>query len=278
MNLRSRLTYANVVATLALVLALGGGSVYAASKLGKNVVKSKQIARGAVKGSDLGRNAVTGPKVKGGSIGATDLANDAVTAVTIKDGSIGAAEFAGGAVTGLTILDGSIQGGDIAGDAVTGQTVKDGSIEAGDLAAGIFDGIGVDVTGSATGGPQGGVNAATTTALPLSGKTTFTPAEGEVSALAAEGQFTIASTDPAKFCSPAVLLSVNGEPTRVFVNPAIDGNNTTPLTSLGHDADGPLGLIAPGTPLTITAELRGDVDCTAGSQLDRLEVRILQIR
>jgi hypothetical protein len=44
---RSRLTYANVMATIAVFLALGGGA-YAAFKLPKNSVGTKQIKTGAV--------------------------------------------------------------------------------------------------------------------------------------------------------------------------------------------------------------------------------------
>ena len=44
-RLRARLTYANVIATLALFLALGGGAAYAAS-LGKNSVGTKQLKPG----------------------------------------------------------------------------------------------------------------------------------------------------------------------------------------------------------------------------------------
>jgi hypothetical protein len=62
-NLRSRLTYANVVATLALFVALGGGS-YAAVSLKRNQVKSRHIAK----------NAVTAPKVKDESLLAQDFA------------------------------------------------------------------------------------------------------------------------------------------------------------------------------------------------------------
>jgi hypothetical protein len=56
--LRSRLSYANVVSTLALFLALSGGAVYAAGKIGSddiaaNAIKSKQIAPGAVQRSDM---------------------------------------------------------------------------------------------------------------------------------------------------------------------------------------------------------------------------------
>ncbi len=218
MDLRSRLTYANVVATLALVLVIGGGTVYAAVRLGKNAVDSKNIAPGAVKRSDLGKKAVTSPKV------------------------------------------------------------KDGTITADDIAAGVIPKLDADVTGSATAGPQGAVNTNTTSPLPLSGMTTFTPRTGDVSALAAEGRFTIATTNPAQSCQPAVRLLLDGQPTRVFVDPESGEDSTTLVQGFGRDAAGPYGLIDPGAPLTITAEIRGDADCTADSQLDRLEVSIVQIR
>ena len=70
---RSRLTYANVVATFALFLALGGSS-YAAISLSKNSVKSKHIAKGAVKRSDIGKNAVNSSKVAAASLLAADFA------------------------------------------------------------------------------------------------------------------------------------------------------------------------------------------------------------
>ena len=72
-KLRPRLTYANVMATVAVFVALGGSS-YAAVTLSNNSVKSKHIAKGAVKRSDLGRNAVISSKVADGSLRATDFA------------------------------------------------------------------------------------------------------------------------------------------------------------------------------------------------------------
>lgn len=55
------------LALVAVFLALGG-SAYAI-KLGRNSVKSKQIAPGAVKTSELGADAATGDKVKESSLG-----------------------------------------------------------------------------------------------------------------------------------------------------------------------------------------------------------------
>lgn len=52
MRLRKRLSYANVVSTICLFLVLGGGA-YAATKLPKNSVGSKQIKDGQVKSVDV---------------------------------------------------------------------------------------------------------------------------------------------------------------------------------------------------------------------------------
>jgi hypothetical protein len=71
-RLASRLTYANVVASLALFVALGGGA-YAAVALPKNSVGSRQIKNAAVTHADLAKNAVTGANVKDGSLLSADF-------------------------------------------------------------------------------------------------------------------------------------------------------------------------------------------------------------
>lgn len=65
---KPRATYANVTSTLALIVALGGTSAYAANTIG-----SADIRPGAVKSSDLGNNAVSSAKVKDGSLQVNDL-------------------------------------------------------------------------------------------------------------------------------------------------------------------------------------------------------------
>jgi len=216
MNRLPKLTYANAVTAVALVLTIGGGTVYAASLLGKNDVHSRNIAPGAVKKSDLGKNAVTSPKI------------------------------------------------------------RNGTARAADFAAGVIQNDIPSVTGSATGGPQSAINTNTTEPLPLDGTTTFTPRAGQVSAIAGEARFSIASTDAGQFCNPSVRLFVNGQPTNVFLSPSGDTNNTTLATFRGYDADGPFGLISPGAALTITATSAGDSHCTPDSKIDRVEVRIVQ--
>lgn len=56
-HIRGKLTYANVIATLALFVALAGGTAYAASQLEKESVGTKQLAKGAVTPSKLSKKA-----------------------------------------------------------------------------------------------------------------------------------------------------------------------------------------------------------------------------
>jgi hypothetical protein len=71
-TLRSKLSYANVMATVAVFIALGGTSV-AAISLTRNSVRSKHIAKGQVKRSDVGRNAVNSAKVANRSLRLIDF-------------------------------------------------------------------------------------------------------------------------------------------------------------------------------------------------------------
>ncbi|MEA2469615.1 MAG: hypothetical protein QOE38_614 [Thermoleophilaceae bacterium] len=66
-KLRSGLTYANVIATLALFLALGGGA-YAAFKLPANSVGSKQIKANAVNSSKVKNGSLLAGDFKGGQL------------------------------------------------------------------------------------------------------------------------------------------------------------------------------------------------------------------
>lgn len=71
--MRTHLSYANVMATIALFIALGGSS-YAAVQLTKDSVRSKHIKNGQVKSADLGKNVVNSAKVADGSLLRGDFA------------------------------------------------------------------------------------------------------------------------------------------------------------------------------------------------------------
>jgi hypothetical protein len=67
-QIHKRLTYANVMSTIAVFLVLGGASALAASQLGKNSVGSKQLKKNAVTAAKIKNNAVTSAKIKNGAV------------------------------------------------------------------------------------------------------------------------------------------------------------------------------------------------------------------
>lgn len=90
-KLRKRLTYANVMSSIAVFLVLGGATAVAAGGLGKNSVGSKQLKKNAVTATKIknnaittakiGKEAVTGDKIKESTLGAVPSATNATNAV-----------------------------------------------------------------------------------------------------------------------------------------------------------------------------------------------------
>src|SRR5664279_2232360 len=75
-RIQKKLSYANVVATLALFLALGGAA-YAASKLPKNSVGTKQIKKNAVTGAKVKKQTLTGNNINLAKLGTVPSATTA---------------------------------------------------------------------------------------------------------------------------------------------------------------------------------------------------------
>lgn len=80
-----RLTYANVIATMALFLALGGGAVWAANK------QANKIGTGKLK-----PNAVTAGKIKANAVTTSKIRENAVTNAKIREGSVNFGKLAAG--------------------------------------------------------------------------------------------------------------------------------------------------------------------------------------
>ena len=95
-----RLTYANVTATLALFIVLGGTS-YAALTLPRNSVGATQIRARAVGNSEIRPSAVTSRSIRNRTITTTDLAPTTRTSLRGAQGPPGAAGPAGPAGTAL---------------------------------------------------------------------------------------------------------------------------------------------------------------------------------
>jgi hypothetical protein len=78
-KIRKRLTYANVMSSIAVFLVLGGATALAAG-LAKNSVGSKQLKKNAVTSAKIKDNAVTGAKANEGTFGQVPSAAHAGTA------------------------------------------------------------------------------------------------------------------------------------------------------------------------------------------------------
>jgi hypothetical protein len=61
--MKDRLSYANVMATIALFIALGGSAFAASKVVKKNSVTSKSVKDGSLKGKDLAKGTITGDLV-----------------------------------------------------------------------------------------------------------------------------------------------------------------------------------------------------------------------
>jgi hypothetical protein len=80
---RQRITYANVVATLALFVAIGGSS-YAALRVG-----SRDIVNNSVRGVDVRNNAIGSRDLRNRGVRAHDVGRDALGGGVIKESRLG---------------------------------------------------------------------------------------------------------------------------------------------------------------------------------------------
>lgn len=99
---RRRSSYANVTATVALFIALGGGA-YAATTAPKDSVTSKSVRNGSLKGKDVRSNSLTSAEIEESSLGVVPAATRATSAAGVAANSI----------TGASVVDNSLGGGDI---------------------------------------------------------------------------------------------------------------------------------------------------------------------
>lgn len=101
-----RLTYANVIATLALFLALGGGAVWAANK------QAAKVGTGKLK-----QNAVTAGKIKANAVTQAKIRENAVTNAKLREGAVNLSKIATGTfvVASATSSPVAVNGASVAG-------------------------------------------------------------------------------------------------------------------------------------------------------------------
>lgn len=102
--MRRHLTFSNVIACLALFIALGGIS-WAAATAPKNSVANKSIKNKAVTNAKIRSNAITSSKIKTGAVLSSDVKNDALTGTDIDEGTLGTVPSATSAATAATATD-----------------------------------------------------------------------------------------------------------------------------------------------------------------------------
>lgn len=131
---RPQLSYANVIATIALFVALGGAAV--AAGLPKNSVGPKQIKRGAVNASKLKRNAVRSGKIAPKAVSAGKLGPNAVLPGNLGNGIISTGKLANGAVIAAKIKNNVVTTNKLNGSAVTTPKLGADAVVTGKLADG----------------------------------------------------------------------------------------------------------------------------------------------
>jgi hypothetical protein len=129
---RPRLTYANVIASLALFVALGGSAV--AAGLAKNSVGPNQLKKGAVSASKLAKQAVTSGKIAPKAVVAGKLGPNAVLPGNLGAGIIDSSKISAGAVTAEKIKNNVITNNKITNAAVTSPKIAASGVATSNLA------------------------------------------------------------------------------------------------------------------------------------------------
>jgi hypothetical protein len=140
MNLKllPKLNYSNVIATVALFVALGGVAV--AAGLPKNSVGPNQLKKGAVTAAKIRKQAVTSGKLAPGSVtpgkigpnavGPSNIGNGAITSAKIAAGAVIANSIKNGVVTTNKLNNGAVTSQKLAANAVGNSNITNGAVTA----------------------------------------------------------------------------------------------------------------------------------------------------
>lgn len=156
--MRKRLTYANVMSSLAVFLVLGGATAFAASKIGSNQLKANSVGTSKIK-----KNAVTTAKIK----------KNAVTNAKLADGAVNFAKIA----TGTQVIA-TATGGPIAANDATPTNIPLSGTASFTPQAGVVDLLNVEVKGNLA---RTGANSCDPEVLPFVNGNAFEVAQGFLS-------------------------------------------------------------------------------------------------
>lgn len=131
---RQRLSYSNVIATMALFLALGGVAV--AAGLPKNSVGPRQLKRGAVTAAKIRKHAVTSAKLATGAVTIGKLGPNSVGPNNIGNGAITSAKLGPSSVLARTIKNSVVTTNKLNNEAVTTPKLANESVSTAKLGKG----------------------------------------------------------------------------------------------------------------------------------------------
>jgi hypothetical protein len=124
-----RLTYANVMSTLAVFAVLAGGGAWAASRIGTGSIKN-----GAVTTNKLHNRAVTTAKLAANAVTTANLAANAVTTANLAANAVTTANLAANAVTTANLAANAVTTANLAANAVTTANLAANAVTRGKLA------------------------------------------------------------------------------------------------------------------------------------------------
>jgi hypothetical protein len=129
---RNRLTYSNVIATMALFIALGGVAV-AATQLPRNSVGARQLKRGAVTSAKLAKKSVINGKLGPNSVGPGNIGNGAVTSAKLAANAVIASTIKNSVITTNKLNNEAVTTPKLANEAVSSAKLGKGSVTAAKL-------------------------------------------------------------------------------------------------------------------------------------------------
>jgi hypothetical protein len=128
----SKLNYSNVIASLALFVALGGVAV--AAGLAKNSVGTKQLKKNAVTAAKIKKGTVNSAKIAHGAVVAGKIAGNTVSSGVLQNGSVIAAKLAKNSVTNSAISNGVVGTNKLGNAVVTTPKLADKGVTTAKLA------------------------------------------------------------------------------------------------------------------------------------------------
>ena len=232
-QIRQRLTYANVVSTLALILVVGGATAIAA-----------RVPKHSVGPHQLKSNAVTTPKIKANAVTTRKIKKNAITAIKIKDKAIKNEKLDDNSVTTSKIVNGSVTGAKI------------------DAASTPFGRIVQEARGSTTKALPDG----TLTVYPLQGNT-YTQPPGRDDSYVAVLEVLIPDTCTGERHITAGLLVDPVDPTEAKIDQLVaardfDDESTDPITE--RISLGPAASFQPTKPISHALYLAAVATCGSG--------------